>query len=262
MNSGRRSRGAATVFVAFGSAVVLLAGLGVGGCGLIIGLTDHELDPPDGPRETGSSSGGASSSSSSGATLDATADSSGSGSSSGGSGSSASSSSSGGASSSGSSSGGGSTGPTSCASAACGTGTSCCFAPSPGTQCYDYDPTLANSAALTCLAPSACSLNGTPPCFVEDYPVGCKGGDCSNGQSCCASLACDGKPYVCAFGGSACGLCSPSTPDGGAWTLQACAHASDCPSAQPHCCNFEIGDFMAFCMDESLYASASPSVCH
>lgn len=109
-------------------------------------------------------------------------------------------------------------------------------------------------------------------CGFQSFPLVCAGGDQCDGGVCCANLqgivggrnGLTGSPPRCngwAFQGSSCGSCAPSVPTqcGTTFSLQMCASAADCPTAQPNCCHVTENNPFTYCVGTGL--SMTPSTC-
>jgi hypothetical protein len=127
-------------------------------------------------------------------------------------------------------------------------------------------------AGTTCCS-GAGGDNCESSCELGSYPLTCTGADQCDAGACCADLQAivaggrggfTGPPPRCngwGFRGSTCGACDASPPAqcGATFTMQMCASAADCPTAQPYCCRVTEDDPFTYCVDSTL--STTPSTC-
>ncbi|HXX67030.1 MAG TPA: hypothetical protein VEK07_07610 [Polyangiaceae bacterium] len=109
-------------------------------------------------------------------------------------------------------------------------------------------------------------------CEIGSYFMACTGAYQCEAGACCANLQAvssgghgpTGPAPRCngwAFQGSTCGSCATSIPMQctAAFTLRMCASAAECPTAQPYCCHVAEDNPFTYCVDSTL--SAAPSTC-
>lgn len=107
-------------------------------------------------------------------------------------------------------------------------------------------------------------------CTLGSYPLACTGAKECEAGACCATLVGEtvegvvSEPPRCAgwiFEGSTCRTCSGAPPAqcGSVFTLQMCASPADCPTEQPYCCRVTEDNPFTYCVDSAL--AASPSIC-
>jgi len=109
-------------------------------------------------------------------------------------------------------------------------------------------------------------------CGIGSYATACTGAYQCEAGACCANLQAvssgghgpTGPAPRCngwAFQGSTCGSCATSTPMEctAAFTLRMCANAAECPTSQPYCCHVTEDNPFTYCVDSAL--SAPPSTC-